>query len=167
MSTNLVPQLWSAFNLETASQINFDPIIVASYCFVTGSPLTSTLSFENGKFWFPQRSVKNIKGEAARLRRFSEQFPSVFSYSEEDEGSISLQEAALTTDSVHELDEPTFRIALYRIGASTPEVFQVLDDLEVGSGEAALGFPFRILIHFFRTSRSSTFKYPISSVKST
>ena len=130
-SPDLVPRLWEAFNLAGVSQINFDPIVVASYCFVMEGPLTAATSLAEGAVWYPQRSVKNVKGEDARLRRFAEQFPEVFVYDAEGEGSIALQPGAFENVAVHECDEPLFRIALYRIGKTRTEVCEVFDQLEV------------------------------------
>lgn len=148
MSSNLVPHLWTAFKLQEVSQINFDPVVVASYCFITRTPLTPQTSLANGNAWFPQRSVKNEKGESTRLKRFAEQFPDVFEYKDDDYlgECISLVDEALDSGDAHECDESIFRIALYRISRPTHMidandqaqvclnqlVCSVIDDLEVG-----------------------------------
>ena len=130
---NLVPQLWTAFNLQELSQINLDPIIVASYCYVADSPLTPDVAFENGGKWFPQRSVKNAKGESLRLKRFADQFPDIFVFKEDDRlgECIALAEGAFNSLPPHECDEFVFRLALHRIGPINEKVCSVLEDLEV------------------------------------
>jgi hypothetical protein len=118
MATVTIPQLWTAFELEDVSQINFDPIIVAVYCFITRDVVTPEHVLKNGKSWFPERAVKTSKGEAARLRRFAEKHPEVFAFDDGPEEQICLLPTAFENKAAHECDAHIFDLALYRLGRS-------------------------------------------------
>lgn len=113
------PHLWNAFQLEKRSDINFDPIVIAACCFFRDAAVTSIEAFQNGHLWFPQRSIKNAKGEAARFKRFAEAYPHIFLY-ESPSDTIALNGDALTVAEPDDKDLWLYQIALTRAGIKVP-----------------------------------------------
>lgn len=119
MGDYLVPTLWEAFALENKCDINLDPLTAAVYCFALEKGLTAAEALENGSVLFPQRSVKLQKTEAARLKRFQESYPKIFTYDTELE-ELTLIPRALETIP-HENDEYLYRILLNRLYRLCPQ----------------------------------------------
>ena len=136
-SDGLVPHLSAAFKLNTQSQVNLDPIVLAVACYLKhrrasqGSGISVNEVLHEGQTWFPQRSVTTFAGEQGRLARFAKTYPDIFSY-ESYTNTIHLKPHSLFIGDPDVCDENWYIIALYRLVESERAVVnEVLDEIEV------------------------------------